>query len=94
MDGVARGLGNLAEGLLRLHGAGVELAELGFSSDDTGTFTPYNASCSICYMYPGGVIHDLTAACSLLLSALAVLAACTCSSTHTLHTGLFIFSAD
>ena len=31
----------LAEGFLRLHGAGVELAESGFSSDDTGTFTPY-----------------------------------------------------
>ena len=30
----------LAEGLLRLHGAGVELAESVFSSDDTGTFTP------------------------------------------------------
>jgi len=30
----------LAEGLLRLHGAGVELAELIFSSDDTGTYTP------------------------------------------------------
>jgi len=29
----------LAEGLLRLHGAGVELAESVFSSDDTGTFT-------------------------------------------------------
>ena len=31
----------LAEGLLRLHGAGVELAESVFSSDNTGTFTPY-----------------------------------------------------
>ena len=31
----------LAEGLLRLHGAGVELAESVFSSDDMGTFTPY-----------------------------------------------------
>ena len=31
----------LAEGLLRLNGAGVELAESVFSSDDTGTFTPY-----------------------------------------------------
>jgi len=30
----------LAEGLLRLHGAGVEFAESVFSSDDTGTFTP------------------------------------------------------
>ena len=29
----------LAEGLLRLHGAGVELSEPVFSSDDTGTFT-------------------------------------------------------
>ena len=28
-----------AEGLLRLHGAGIELAESIFSSDDTGTFT-------------------------------------------------------
>ena len=31
----------LVEGLLRLHGSGVELAESVFSSDDTGTFTPY-----------------------------------------------------
>jgi len=31
----------LAEGLLRLHGVGIELAESVFSSDDTGTFTPY-----------------------------------------------------
>ena len=31
----------LAEGLLRLHGAGVELAESAFSLDDTGTFIPY-----------------------------------------------------
>ena len=30
----------LAEGLLRLHGAGAELAESDFSSGDTGTFTP------------------------------------------------------
>ena len=29
-----------AKGLLRLHGADVELAESVFSSDDTGTFTP------------------------------------------------------
>ena len=31
----------LAEGLLCLHGVGVELAESGFSSDDMGTFAPY-----------------------------------------------------
>ena len=27
--------------MLRMHSAGVELAESVFSSDDTGTFTPY-----------------------------------------------------
>jgi len=40
----------LAEGLLRLYGAGVELAESVFSSDDTGTFTP----CKLCIVMHGG----------------------------------------
>jgi len=40
----------LAEGLFRLKGAGVELAESVFSSDDTGTFTP----CKIRFVMHGG----------------------------------------
>jgi len=44
-----------AKGLLRLHGADVELAESVFSSDDTGTFTP----CMLWFVMNAGSVFFL-----------------------------------
>jgi len=46
----------LAERLLRLHSAGVELAESVFSSDDTDTFTP----CKLRIVMHGGAMKRPT----------------------------------